>query len=152
MDCRLQARMKEMIDELAREHQRELAAAGTLVDLEELTCQIGDEFTRLLTEKELARRGREHPRRPADCPDCGQSCLPDYDPEPTILKGLRGELAYEQPKHFCDRCRRSFFPSGGAAWHTTAKHRHDQGLAEGDMGGDQQRQLRAGRRGPGGAQ
>ena len=41
MDCRLQARMKEMVEALAREHQQELAAAGTLVDLEELTCQLG---------------------------------------------------------------------------------------------------------------
>jgi hypothetical protein len=147
MDCRLQARMKEMVEELAREHQRELAAAGTLVDLEELTCQIGDEFTRLLTEKELVRRGREHPHRPADCPDCGRNCLPDYEPEPTVLKGLRGELVYQQPKHFCDRCRRAFFPSGGAVGGATAEQRHDQGIAKSGLGGRQQRQLPHGGRG-----
>ena len=144
MDCRLQARMKVMVEELALEHQRELAAAGTLVDLEELTCQIGDEVTRLLTEKELVRRGQEHAHRPADCPACGRSCLPDHEPEPTVLRGLRGELAYQQPKHFCDRCRRSFFPSGGAVGNAAAEQRHDQGAAEGGVGGRQQRQLSAG--------
>ena len=51
--------MNAMVAELSREHQAELAAAGALVDLEELTCQIGDEVTRMLTERELARRGRE---------------------------------------------------------------------------------------------
>ena len=53
MDCRLQARIKTVVEELAREHHAELAAAGTMVDLEELTCQIGDEVTRRLTEREL---------------------------------------------------------------------------------------------------
>lgn len=150
MDCRLQARVKEMVEELAREHQQELAAAGTLVDLEELTCQIGDEFTRLLTEQELARRGETHRQRPADCPDCGRHCLPDYEPEPTLLIGLRGELAFVQPKYFCDRCRRAFFPSGGAARAAAAKQRHDQSVTESGLGGRQQRQLSAGRRGVGG--
>src|ERR1700677_3985523 len=108
MDCRLEARMKAMVAELAREHAAELAAAGKLVDLEELTCQIGDEVTRMLTERELVRRGQERGQRAAECPDCGRICLPDADPEPVVLAGLRGDVAYTQPKHFCDRCRRSF--------------------------------------------
>jgi len=53
MECRMKSRVKAMVEELAREHQRELAAAGPLVDLEELTCQIGDEFARQLCEGEL---------------------------------------------------------------------------------------------------
>lgn len=148
MEGRLEARMKEMVEQLAREHQQELAAAGTLVDLEELTCQIGDEFTRLLTEKELIRRGEAHPRQAAVCPDCGRSCPPDDEPEPVTLMGLRGELEYRQPKHFCDRCRRSFFPAGGAVGDSVAEPRHAAGVAEGDLGRREQRQLRAGRRGP----
>lgn len=120
MDCRLEARMKAMVEALAREHQQELAAAGTLVDLEELTCQIGDEVTRMLTEQELVRRGQEQHGQPADCPDCGRHCVPISDPEPVLLTGLRGELAYAQPRHFCDRCRRSFFPAGRALGPATA--------------------------------
>jgi len=131
---------------LAREHQQELAAAGTLVNLEELTCQIGDEVTRLLTEKELVRRGEEHRQQAADCPDCGHSCLPDHEPELVTLIGLRGELEYRQPKHFCDRCRRSFFPADGAVGDSGAEPGHDPSVAEGGLGRRQQRQLRAGRR------
>src|SRR5579863_7611408 len=107
MECRLQGRIKAAVEALAREHQQELAAAGRLVDLEELTCQIGDEIARLLTEGELVRRGQEHDQHPAECPDCGRRCLPDADPEPVVLAGMRGELAFAQPKHYCDRCRRS---------------------------------------------
>jgi len=134
MDCRLRARMKTMVEELAREHQRELAAAGTLVDLEELTCQIGDEVTRMLTERELVRRGAEQGGQAAVCPDCGRSSLPDAEPDPVVLAGLRGEIAYAQPKHFCDRCRRSFFPSGCPSGSAGSQHRHDESLAEGGVG------------------
>ena len=141
MDCRLEARMRAMVEELAREHQQELAAAGTLVDLEELTCQIGDEVTRLLTEKELVRRGNEHLDRPAECPDCGRHCCPMPGGEPVVLAGLRGQLAYAQPKHFCDRCRRSFFPAGGPLGPVAAEHGNDEGLAESRLGWRQQRQL-----------
>src|SRR5215210_545644 len=102
MDCRLEARVKQMVEALALEHRRELAAAGTLVDLEELTCQIGDAVTQQLTQKELVRRGHEHRLEDADCPTCGRHCLPDDEPEPTVLIGLRGELGFAQSKYFCD--------------------------------------------------
>ena len=143
MDCRFKARVKAMVAELAREHAAELAAAGTLVDLEELTCQIGDELTRQLTERELVRRGQEHSDQPADCPDCGRHCVPMPDPEPVLLAGLRGSVAYNQPKHFCDRCRRSFFPSGRPLGTTGAEHGDPQGSAEGGVGGSEQQQLSA---------
>ncbi len=138
MDGRLKARMKEMVEALAREQQQELAAAGTLLDLETLTCQIGDEFTRLLTEHELTRRSEEH-SLPANCPDCGRACLADHEREPTVLVGLRGELAFSQAKHFCDRCRRSFFPSGGAAGHSATQSGDDLRAAKSDLGRRQQR-------------
>jgi hypothetical protein len=121
MDCRMKAKVTAFVEGLAREHQAELAAAGTLVELEELTCQLGDEVTRALTERELIRRGEEQRHRETACPTCGTNCLPDHEPEPTVLKGMRGELAYPQAKYFCNRCRRSFFPSGGAVGHPAAE-------------------------------
>ncbi len=135
MDCRLKARMKSMVAELAREHAAELAAAGTLVDLEELTCQIGDEVTRLLTEQEVVRRAAEQRDRPAVCPDCQRSCMPHADPEPVLVTGLRGPLEYNQPKYFCDRCRRSFFPSGRAVGTSSARRRDNESLGESGLGG-----------------
>ena len=59
MECRIRTRVREMVGELAREHQSELAAAGTLKDLEELTAEIGDEVSRQLCENELVHRGRK---------------------------------------------------------------------------------------------
>lgn len=137
MDGRLEARVRQMVLELAREHQQELAAAGTLLDLEELTCQIGDEVTRALTEQELARRGQQQCDELAACPDCGGQSPPQAEREPVVLAGLRGELAYQQPKHFCDRCRRSFFPSGGAVGSAGAEHRDHRPAQASRLGGSE---------------
>ena len=39
MDGRLQARISALARELAREEQKRLRAAGTMVELEELACE-----------------------------------------------------------------------------------------------------------------
>ena len=141
MEGRMKSRVKAMVEELAREHQRELAAAGTLVDLEELSCQIGDEFARRLCENELSSRGqRAADAEQCECPECGLRC-PRGEPEPVVLQGLRGELGFNQPSYFCRHCRRSFFPSGRAFGTGGAEHGHREDFAEDDLGGQQSRQL-----------
>ena len=120
--------MGELVEQLAREYQKELAAAGTLVDLEELSCQLGDEVTRQLTERELVRRSRDYSPLEAACPDCGCLC-PRADPEPVVLNGLRGDVAYNQPQHDCPRCRRSFFPDGGFSRPAAPQHGDAEGVA-----------------------
>jgi hypothetical protein len=100
MDGPFAARVKAVVDELARERQAELAAGGTLVDLEKLTCEIGDVVTRELTQREVVRRAEALDAEEAECPDCG-ACCPRREPEPVLLAGLRGEIAYRQPSYFC---------------------------------------------------
>jgi len=126
--------MKAVIESLVREHQQELAEAGTLADLEELTCQIGDMVTRELTQQEVARRAKAMDTEQAKCPDCGTLC-PRGEPEPVILDGLRGQLACSQPSYYCRRCRRSFFPSGGLVGTSSPEHGHPADVAEGGLGG-----------------
>ena len=146
MDCRLETKVRTMIEGLAREHQRELEAVGTLVDLEELTCQIGDMVARELTQGELTRRAEALDVEEAKCPDCGEPCL-RTEPEPVVLDGLRGQLAYSQPSYYCHRCRRSFFPDGGFPGAGGAEHGHAAGVAEDGVVGKQPGQLRDRRRG-----
>ena len=135
MDCRLNAKIGAMVEDLAREHQQELADAGTLVDLEELTCQIGDEVARQLCQHELFGRAKLAMKEEiAKCPECGEPCMAGQ-PEPTLLEGLRGELAYNQPSYYCRHCRRSFFPDGGLAGPADPQHRHAERLAENGLGG-----------------
>ena len=146
MECRLETKLKTMIEGLAREHQQELAATGTLIDLEQLTCQIGDMVTRELTQREVLRRAEALDADEAECPDCGEVC-PRGDPEPVLLDGLRGEIGYNQPSYFCRRCRRSFFPAGGFAETAGTGHGHSVDVAEDGLGGQQPGQLCDGRRG-----
>lgn len=114
MDRPLQQGLAELVREFAERHQAELAAAGTLVSLEELTAQIGDSVARELANQELGRRSAAvSAGAPQECPDCGAACSVEPDPEPVILRGLRGELEYTEPRCHCSRCRRDFFPSGG---------------------------------------
>lgn len=111
MECHIKSRIKAMVEDMAREYQRELAAAGTLVDLEELTCQIGDEFARELCESELQVRARRAAAsEQCECPECG-TLSARGEPEPAVLQGSRGEICFNQPSYFCRCCRRSFFPS-----------------------------------------
>jgi len=147
MDCRLNARIRAMVEDLACEHQKELAEAGTLVDLEELTCEIGDEVARQLCQHELLGRAQEAGKEEiAVCPECGKPCIAG-PPEPAILQGLRGELAYNQPSYYCRACRRSFFPDGRIIGSVDTKHRHAERVAEDGLGRKPLGQLRDGRRG-----
>lgn len=112
MDDRLRKRILEMSTQLAIEEQERLEAAGTLVDLERLTVEIGDELTRQLTGSVLAARAEKAAKQPRHhCPDCAKECAVE-DTEPLILQGLRGEIEYCEPRCHCPSCRRSFFPGG----------------------------------------
>ena len=147
MECRMRTRVKAFVEQLAREHQQELAAAGTFVDLEELTAEIGDEVGRQLCENELAGRAeRAANLEQCECPQCGALCARG-EPEPMLLQGLRGEVAFSQPSYFCRHCRRSFFPSGRSFGIAGAEHGDAGDVAEDGLGGQQPGQLRDGRRG-----
>jgi hypothetical protein len=137
MDCRLSDKIKAMVEGLAGDHQQELAKAGTLVDLEELTCQIGDEVARQLCQHELLWRSeRAFKEEIVICPQCGERSMAGQ-PEPTVLQGLRGELAYNQPSYYCRHCRRAFFPDGRLTRTGNAEHGYAERLAEDGLGGKQ---------------
>ena len=141
MECLMRTRVKAMVEQLAREHQQELAAAGTLVNLEELTAQIGDEFGWQLCENELTSRSERATKlEQCECPECGLLC-PRGEPEPVVLQGLRGEVAFSQPSYFCSRCRRSFFPAGRSFGIAGAGHGHAEDFTEDGLGRQQSRQL-----------
>jgi len=134
MECRMRTRLRAMVEELAREHQQELAAAGTLMALEELTAEIGDELGRQLCENQLTSRSERAAKlEQCECPQCGLLCRRG-EPEPVVLQGLRGEVAFTQPSYFCSRCRRSFFPSGRSVGVAGAKHGDTEDYAKDGLG------------------
>lgn len=49
------------------------------------------------------------------CPQCGQLCpvVPEGETRPITVRG--GSFEHCEPKCYCDRCRRSFFPAAVGA-------------------------------------
>jgi hypothetical protein len=92
MDDRLRQRIWELTKQLAIEEQERLAGLGTFVEIEDLTAEIGDELTRQLARIELSRRAKERAGTETHvCPECGKEEPVGPEPEPLILKELRGE-------------------------------------------------------------
>lgn len=121
MDDLLRKKILGLASQLAVDEQERLQAKGKLVELELLTAEMGDELARQLASQELSRRSAECSAQPLHaCPDCGRECPVEADPEPLILQGIRGDLEYQEPRCFCPRCRRAFFPCGGAIATSTA--------------------------------
>ena len=113
MDGRLKSKIMAMSMELAVEEQARLRAAGTMIELEELACEIGDEFTSQLMSLEMADRWNEAAEATTcQCPDCGD-CCGQGDAKSRNLTGVRGKICYQEPAFYCPACRRSFFPGGG---------------------------------------
>lgn len=115
MDDHLRKKILGLAGQLAVEERERLQAAGKLIDLEILTAEIGDELARHLASQELSRRSEEVGAKPLHaCPECGRECSVERDREPLILKGIRGDLEYQEPRCFCPHCRRAFFPGSGS--------------------------------------
>ena len=113
MEDRLRREVLTFARELAEKECQRLKAAGTLVEIEELTAEIGDEVARQLAGMMLQRRSDSISEQLAhECPDCGSACPIEPDAEPIILQAIRGDIEYSEPRCFCPRCRRDFFPSG----------------------------------------
>lgn len=66
----------------------------------ELSCRIQ---TRRMGEV------TSHAAQQAECPSCGQTC--EVRTERRRLSSIDGATQVLEPKGFCRRCRRSFFPS-----------------------------------------
>jgi len=149
MDCRLKERMAELSRQLREEFPEEFANANTLDELEALACRMGDELARGACQGELRERGETWRGRPADCPDCGERCSGPKELEEKELDGLRGKLAYPQPRYYCRRCRRHFFPDGGPVGLGGAGDGDAEGGTDDGVGGIEHEQLRDGEAGVG---
>ena len=113
MDDRIQQRVQLFVQQLLQEEKSSLRKARTLLEIEELTGEIGDEVTRQLASADLQERADEAAACPvALCPDCGRECEFEGDSEPLILQGECGDIEYSEPRSYCRNCRRHFFPSG----------------------------------------
>lgn len=88
----------------------------TLEELEELVVQLGQDFSRRLLRAILQKQADQPtPSEREHCPQCQSSDKLDDpdDPEPRIVTTRVGDAEWSEPKQYCRRCRRNFFPSVG---------------------------------------
>jgi hypothetical protein len=102
---------KNLIDQL---YGRDGPAWGTqLTEIEDLFLAIREVLTEKMLADALARQARAQPTGPGvarTCPGCQQPLLCPETHE-RILATRVGEAEWAEPEGYCDRCRRSFFPS-----------------------------------------
>jgi hypothetical protein len=89
-------------------------AWGTkLTEVEDLFVAIREVLGEKMLADALARQAAGHANRPTPyrtCPGCRQP-LACPDANERLVQTRAGEAAWAEPEGYCDRCRRSFFPS-----------------------------------------
>lgn len=90
-------------------------AWGTkLTDIEDLVLAVREVLSEKLLAEALARQATAHAQSPPTyraCPGCEQP-LTCAEPNERIVQTRAGDAEWAEPEGYCDRCRRSFFPSG----------------------------------------
>ena len=102
---------KNLIDKL---YGPDGPAWGTkLTELEDLFLAIREVLSEKMLAGALARQAAAQAQRPTaygTCPSCQQP-LACPDTNQRIVETRAGDAAWAEPEGYCDRCRRSFFPS-----------------------------------------
>jgi hypothetical protein len=102
---------KNLIDKL---YGPDGPAWGTrLTEIEDLFLAIREALTERMLADALARQAAAQARGPLPyrtCPGCQQP-LACGDTQERIVETRAGDAAWAEPEGYCDRCRRSFFPS-----------------------------------------
>jgi len=93
-------------------------AWGTkLTQLEDLVVEIREVLSEKMLELGLERQAgtpaEERPPGFQQCSGCGQPTPPDSEEplEPRLVQTRGGEAEWQEPKHYCRKCRQAFFPS-----------------------------------------
>jgi len=108
----LQGVAKHLLDRL---YGAQGPAWGTsLTQIETVLLEVRDLLARELIDSALRRQALAHSDAPTEyqhCPTCKRPLRPDDEPNPRITQTQLGEANWPEPQAYCDRCRRSFFPS-----------------------------------------
>ncbi len=114
----LSANQRERLKQIVAEVQEILGGClhpdgrpMTFSELEDECIEAGDLLTAGVIERRVAQR--ETPQDGCGCPSCRRPGARLPDDEVRVLQTDRGEVGWMEPTFYCDRCRRSFFPSLG---------------------------------------
>lgn len=88
-----------------------------LTELEDLVVGIRDVLSQRMLDLGLQRQAatpvEERPLAFRHCPGCGQAppAAADDPTEPRLVQTRGGEAQWQEPRHYCRKCRQAFFPS-----------------------------------------
>ena len=88
-----------------------------LTELEDLVVEIrevlSEKMLALGLERQATIPAEERPPAFQQCSGCGQPIPadPDEPTEPRLVQTRGGEAEWQEPKHYCRKCRQAFFPS-----------------------------------------
>jgi hypothetical protein len=88
-----------------------------LTELEDLVVEIREVLSEKMLALGLERQATipagERPLAFQQCSGCGQPIPadPDEPTEPRLVQTRGGEAQWQEPKHYCRKCRQAFFPS-----------------------------------------
>ena len=88
-----------------------------LTQLEDLVVEIRDVLSEKMLELGLERQAltpaEERPSAFQHCSGCGLPipAHPEEPTEPRLVQTRGGEAQWQEPKHYCRKCRQAFFPS-----------------------------------------
>lgn len=121
MDAKRQARAerkKELLRELAELEIEELRAEGVFLGtphygvLERAASALGRELS-CQAQQRAVREVRAECAEQADCPTCGTRCR--VGTKTRDVTSIDGPVRLDEATAYCEKCRRSFFPSAGGA-------------------------------------
>jgi len=116
MNRKLQEKVRTVAAELRKEvfGPEGIPEWGTkFTEIEDTACELGEALSRELIQQAAAEQAQTAPPAAWICGGCGQSTRehPDEPIDPFPLDTSCGEVAWQQPKRYCDTCRQAFFPS-----------------------------------------
>jgi uncharacterized protein with PIN domain len=110
---KMQRQIQEISVELCREMygEDECPPLGTrFSQIENDAISVADAISREVMQNLLAKQAAQAPQATLPCPDCGGPCERcDEDIGQNRLT-RRGNVEWSEPKYYCTKCRRSFFP------------------------------------------
>lgn len=112
MSPELRSRLVECVRAFRAERGEKCSWDRTFEQIENEACEFGDAVAQALMAESLAEQVFDAPRELwACCPRCQRPAQAEPQPEPRLLDTRRGEVGWQEPKHYCLHCRQSFFPS-----------------------------------------
>ena len=113
MNSELRSRVLEVVRSFREEQGEEVDWNSlTFQQIEDEACELGDAVAQALMGESLAEQATRGPRELwACCPRCQRPAKQEAEPEPRLLDTRRGQVDWQEPKHYCQHCRQSFFPS-----------------------------------------